>query len=71
MNVNFSYYPKIWLINNTIIFNLIKSVEEESGFEPASKNECVVLRHDWSATFFYYKSKVATVDSLVTMEGLY
>ena len=26
MNVNFSYFPKIWLINNTIIFNLIKSV---------------------------------------------
>ena len=26
MNVNFFYLPKIWLITNTIIFNLIKSV---------------------------------------------
>ena len=26
MNVKFSYFHKIWLINNTIIFNLIKSV---------------------------------------------
>ena len=26
MNVKFSNFIKIWLINNTIVFNLIKSV---------------------------------------------
>ena len=26
MNIKFSYFPKIWPINNIIIFNLIKAV---------------------------------------------